>query len=71
MDFQTKEEAFDWLHTQTGGDTCIDNERFAFVHDNRAMAEYDRKEANGCCGFLDEDITIMGVPAKIGLNYGH
>ena len=70
MDFDSVEDAFDWLNNKAD-DSCIDNERFSFVHDYRAMAEYDRREANGCCGSLDEDITIRGVPAKIGLNYGH
>lgn len=70
-DFKTKEEAFEWLYTQVDDPNCIDNDRFAFTQNEDECTEYDSQVADGCCGFLDVDITIMGVPAKIGLNYGH
>lgn len=68
--FATKEEAFDWM-VERVGDDCIDNYRFAFVDDNEACCEYERKAAEGCCGSADYDIMVAGRRAIVGCNYGH
>lgn len=52
-------------------DPCVDNHRFAYEDDAEGMAKYDAKAADGCCGFYDRRITILGRPARIGCNYGH
>lgn len=53
-------------------DGCEDNFRVARLDDEIFMGMYEAKEANGCCGSVDEIIeTPNGVKYKIGFNYGH
>lgn len=52
-------------------DPCVDNGRLAYLDDPISMKEYEKKKAEGCCGFIDEEIVIGGRNAIIGCNYGH
>ena len=65
-----------WLSNQTQRacdstkDNCIDNFRWS----RDPMSErYQKAVQNGCCGFLDEEVTNPKTGNKfwIGLNYGH
>lgn len=68
--FDTKEEAFDWME-ESVSDLYMDNERFAYVEDPIAMAQYDKQQDDGCCGSFDAVIMVDGKEAMIGCNYGH
>lgn len=52
-------------------DDCVDNIRFAYVDDKRAMERYNRQQDRGCCGSCDWIVWIAGREAKLGCNYGH
>jgi len=52
-------------------DLCVDNYRVALLDDPEAMAEYEEKKENGCCGFYDIEVLIAGERAMLGCNYGH
>lgn len=69
-DFTTREKAEEWMTAQVD-DPYRDNERFAFLDDPAAVAEYDRIKKDGCCGYFDERIAVNGRAALIGCNYGH
>jgi hypothetical protein len=71
--FATKEEALDWMYEgfERDDERCIDNERFAFLDDSKAVNEYENIKEGGCCGFYDVEIVVDGRPAIMGCNYGH
>lgn len=69
-DFPNIEVATEWMYEKIN-DPCVDNERFAYCDDPESLGTYDEQEHNGCCGFFDADITILGRAARIGCNYGH
>lgn len=68
--FKTVEAAYVWLD-DTIDDPCIDNYRFAFKDDAAAMARYEDRKSEGCCGFADRDVIVDGREALVGCNYGH
>lgn len=68
--FSSKKEALDWMYKEVD-DLCVDNERFAYYNDEKAMAAYDKQVDEGCCGSFDQDVVINGRLARIGCNYGH
>ena len=68
--FTTKELAIEWA-VSYADDACVDNERFAFVDDPKAVSEYEKQKDDGCCGFLDETVMVNGKLAMVGCNYGH
>ena len=70
LEFKTKTEALDWMKEEIN-DSCIDNERFAYIDNSNDIKEYNLKIKNGCCGFFDKEILVDGKPAMIGCNYGH
>jgi hypothetical protein len=53
------------------GDEGVDNIRFAYASNTRAVCHYWKCQAEGCCGFFDEVIRVCGRIAYIGCNYGH
>ncbi len=69
-EFDTKEEAFEWLVDEVDDD-CMDNRRFAYEDDNEALDEYERRRDSGCCGCFDAQVKVGGRYATIGCNYGH
>ena len=68
--FDTKELAIAWIVNDVE-DPCVDNERFAFCYNSKAMEEYKKQKDDGCCGFADEKVLVGGVIAMVGCNYGH
>jgi len=68
--FESKQGAINWM-TAKVDDPCIDNERFAFVDDSLALADYHIKKANGCCGEFEMTVSVDGRQAIVGCNYGH
>lgn len=68
--FATEAEAFEWLFGMVD-DPCIDNERFAYLDDDAALAKYDEAILHGCCGQDDYEVVVNGRPATIGCNSGH
>lgn len=68
--FDTEQAAFDWM-IETVDDPCIDNQRFAFEDDHKAICEYAQQEIDGCCGKFDANIIVNDMLAVIGCNYGH
>lgn len=69
-EFDTEAEAIEWI-VEKVDDTCVDNQRFAFQYDTKAIAEYEKQKENGCCGYADEVVLVGGVLANVGCNYGH
>ena len=71
--FDTQDQALAWLlgRHEAEGEFCIDNERFAFIDDEVAMAAYEAQTATGCCGSDDVRVVVAGRPAMVGCNYGH
>jgi len=69
-EFKNEEEATKWMEEKVN-DPCIDNHRFAFKMDKKALENYKAKQDRGCCGFFDEEIKVDGKEATIGCNYGH
>lgn len=71
--FATEDEAFAWMYQnlEDEDERCIDNGRFAFVDDDAAMTEFDRRANDGCCGSCEYTIVVDGRLAVIGCNYGH
>lgn len=49
----------------------VDNQRFAEMSKRGEIRRYKTKKRSGCCGFVDEKVTIKGKPYLIGFNYGH
>jgi hypothetical protein len=70
LDFPTYKQAEAWMEQQVD-DPYVDNYRFAYLDDPAGMSKYNEIESKGCCGCFDEEITILGRPAKIGCNFGH
>ena len=68
--FVSIEDAQDWMEIEVD-DHCMDNYRFAFKDDDKAMDDYENQIYNGCCGSFDADIIVLGREATIGCNYGH
>lgn len=50
---------------------CKDNYRAANIKKSSQMRRYMRDRKTGCCGFLDEIITVSGIKYAVGCNYGH
>ncbi len=50
---------------------CADNFRFGAKGDAASVAKYELKRAYGCCGFMDEEITVDGAVYLFGCNHGH
>lgn len=69
--FDTKEQAVEWMRRSLADDDNPDNERFAFLDEYGEMVAYHQAEANGCCGFFDEEVLVGGRRAMVGCNYGH
>jgi hypothetical protein len=71
--FTSEQEAEAWMDKdlEDSDEHCIDNYRFAFLDDAKAMADYQDKKDNGCCGYFDEEVVVNGRKAIIGCNYGH
>lgn len=68
--FASEGEAADWMYEYID-DSCIDNYRFAWKDDSKAVLEYDGRVREGCCGSFDDEVIINGRVAMIGCNYGH
>lgn len=68
--FNNESEAFQYMY-DTVDDSCIDNTRFAWVDDPKALKEYHEQASQGCCGSYDTEVSINGRRAMIGCNYGH
>ncbi len=68
--FMTKGEAIQWVHREAD-DGCIDNTRFAYLDDVKAMEEYNKQIDEGCCGSMDRVVYVMGRKATVGCNFGH
>ena len=69
-EFDTEKQAIAWV-IEDVDDPCVDNERFAFCYDTKAMKEYTRLMEEGCCGAADVKVLVGGVTAMVGCNYGH
>ena len=41
--FETKEQATEWMYEKVD-DSCIDNDRFAFLDDEKELQEYESKK---------------------------
>ena len=70
IEFDTKEEAFEWMR-QKIDDHTMHNERFAFLDNEEEIFQYQAALDAGCCGSFDDYIVVSGKKAKIGCNYGH
>lgn len=70
-EFYSKVDASIWMELMMVDESCVDNERFAYVEDSIAMAQYDKQQDDGCCGSFDAVIMVDGKEAMIGCNYGH
>ena len=70
LEFATREDAIEWMVREVD-DPCVDNDRFAYLDDEAALAQYKSQEDDGCCGFFDLEILVAGRKATIGCNYGH
>lgn len=68
--FANKQDAVNWMYEMVD-DPCVDNDRFAFEHDEKAMSDYGWLRDNGCCGSFDANIIVDDKLAVIGCNYGH
>lgn len=69
-EFHTPEEAIADMLANLD-EECVDAERFTFLDDEAGCIIYAETEADGCCGFQDEEILVAGRPAKVGCCYGH
>jgi hypothetical protein len=74
--FSSFEDAQQWMLEQVqindaSDDPNVDNVRFAFLDDEKALEIYKQSLNEGCCGFFDQEIIVNGRKAKIGCNYGH
>ena len=71
--FATPSEATAWMLAclKEEGEEYVDNERFAYLDDEKAMAQYHAQAATGCCGFFDREVCIAGRLATVGCNHGH
>jgi len=50
----------------------VDNFRFARGWVPSEVKQYDKKQKNGCCGFVDDGLsTVEGGTIRVGFNYGH
>jgi hypothetical protein len=49
----------------------VDNIRFAAVDNRKDMRRYRDARERGCCGYHDEEISVLGKKFMIGCNYGH
>lgn len=67
------EEVYQWFDEKTQNDDYdnLDNERAALETDAVAVAEYEARRADGCCGSVDEIIQVNGHNWLVGFNYGH
>lgn len=70
-EFATEDEAWDTVAAAHMDDPFADNHRLAYLDDPEQVAKYEQQEREGCCGFVDLEVTIAGRPALIGCNYGH
>lgn len=68
--FKTIDDAFAWMEEDCN-EECMDNYRFAFDDDHKAVLAYEDRQQEGCCGFYDVHICVDGRDAMIGCNYGH
>lgn len=68
--FDTEDEAMAWMDAEVN-DPCIDNHRVGYFDNPKSLKEYERAEAEGCCGSFDHIVFIGNRRAKIGCNYGH
>lgn len=70
-EFDTTEDAWDWVHQEIDHDPCVDNHRIAQVDNLLDVANYEQQRRQGCCGFFDTEVIIRNELYKIGCNYGH
>ena len=70
-EFDTEQEAWEVVYAITDDDPFVDNTRLAYKDDPEQVAAYEQQESEGCCGFVDLEVTIAGRAAIIGCNYGH
>lgn len=73
-DFRSVEEIVDNFFEENNLDELDyrDNFRYAFKDNPEQVAEYEKAEAQGCCGFYDVEITLPdGRILMFGFNYGH
>lgn len=68
--FSTIEDAEMWMDKEVN-DSCVDNERFAYLDLSTQVEDYLVQKNSGCCGEFDALISIGGKLALIGCNYGH
>jgi hypothetical protein len=69
-EFANAQDAHDWMLAEVD-DPCVDNYRFAYNDDEKAIATYNEIQNRGCCGSFDREVRIAGRLATIGCNYGH
>lgn len=69
--FDTQQQAAQWMYSHLEDEHCVDNFRFAFKDDEKAVLKYNEAESEGCCGFFDQEVLVGGRLAIIGCNYGH
>ena len=69
--FATEQDAANWMYEVLEDEEYFDNYRFAILSDADAVAVYEQKELEGCCGRFDAEIEVAGEKAWIGCNYGH
>ena len=61
-----------WWNEQNIEYDCQDNERYAVIGNVESLEDYDRRQMNGCCGFVDVELECSdGSTVLFGFNYGH
>jgi hypothetical protein len=64
-----------WNHIRDiirdGDYECADSLRAAWVGDAATEAWYADIRDGGCCGFVDREVLVEGVPFLVGFNHGH